>query len=275
LAFSPDGRTLYSGGWDHIVRRWTAAGDSFVAADGFRGHSNPVDAIAFSPDGSRIASGALSSLGLTLGKNPANEVRVWRLGGPLPEPETVLNGCTGWITKLAFSQSGKLLAAASDSGITRWNVPEWSIVKQIPASEKGGPVFRLETGYAEFVLRGKLKGLGPMQSSALSPNRHLLATGHCCDNIYLWQLEGGQPQSRQDFAGPQSTVGALDFSPSGQILASGAWDGQLAIWDVATRKMKHSCRLPGRIWDVLFAPDGRHLAIGDGTGVVYILRLKL
>jgi WD40 repeat protein len=275
LAFSPDGRTLYSGGWDHIVRRWTAAGNSFVPADEFRGHSHPVDAIAFSPDGSRIACGALSSLAGRSEESPANEVRVWRLGGTVPEPEAVLSGCTGWIQKLAFSQSGKLLAASSDAGITRWRVPEWSVAKQLPADEKGDPTFRPEIGYAKFVLRGKLSGLKPMQAAAFAPDRRLLATGHCDHGIYLWQLDGEKLQSRQVLVGHQSSVGALDFSPRGQLLASGGWDGQLVIWNVAARTMKKSWQLPGRIWDVRFAPDGRHLAVGDGTGVVYVLRLKL
>src|SRR5205823_3667460 len=53
LAFSPDGQTLLSGGWDKAVRLWeTATGKEVVRVEGL----DYVNAVAFAPDGRRVAA---------------------------------------------------------------------------------------------------------------------------------------------------------------------------------------------------------------------------
>lgn len=62
LAFSPDGKTLYVGGWDKVVRAWTVDGENtFRLRDTFRvpvapGLGGAIDAIAASVDGAWLAA---------------------------------------------------------------------------------------------------------------------------------------------------------------------------------------------------------------------------
>src|SRR5947209_1405512 len=68
LAYSPDGKTVASCGWDHDVYLWHT--DSGRERRRFVGHTGPVLALAWAPDGRRVASGG-----------DDKTVRVWDVEG--------------------------------------------------------------------------------------------------------------------------------------------------------------------------------------------------
>jgi WD40 repeat protein len=55
VAYSPDGKSLASGGGDGVVRLWDVATGKMLHE--FRGHRGLIWCIAFSPDGRTVASG--------------------------------------------------------------------------------------------------------------------------------------------------------------------------------------------------------------------------
>src|SRR5260370_17543285 len=54
VAFSPDGRRIVTGSYDHTAKVWDAQSGKELLT--FKGHSDSVNSVAFSPDGTRIAS---------------------------------------------------------------------------------------------------------------------------------------------------------------------------------------------------------------------------
>jgi WD40 repeat protein len=68
VAFSPDGRTLASGGWDGTVRLWSVPVAQEVLT--LAGHKGKVTALAFAPDGTALVSGGETPAG-------AGEVLLW------------------------------------------------------------------------------------------------------------------------------------------------------------------------------------------------------
>jgi WD40 repeat protein len=95
LAFSPDGKTLVSGGRDDFIRWWDVASGKEIAVR--KEHGNDVLALAWSPDGKRLASGGQDWV-----------VHLWDAAGKhLRE----LRGHTGPVLAVAFSADGRELAS--------------------------------------------------------------------------------------------------------------------------------------------------------------------
>ena len=69
VAFSPDGRLLATGGFDHAAALWNPADGTRIAW--LRGHVALINSVAFSPDGTRLATGSFDGT-----------VRVWDMSTP-------------------------------------------------------------------------------------------------------------------------------------------------------------------------------------------------
>ena len=114
-------------------------------------------------------------------------------------------------------------------------------------------------------------------SVEFSPDRKLIAAGSY-NRLRLWDLSRNQKQF--DLGGISSWVDSMSFSPDGTQLATGGKAGKLLIWDMSDFKkppltvLDRGRTTEGRIRQVTFTPDGRHLVTANGNGTVYVLRLQ-
>jgi WD40 repeat protein len=108
IAFSPDGTTLASGGFDQAVKLWGLAAGRELAT--LHGHEGWVVAVAFSPDGSVLATGSHDQT-----------IKLW--DAATGQSLATLRGHTGNVYTVAFSPDGSLLASGSLDGTVRlWDL---------------------------------------------------------------------------------------------------------------------------------------------------------
>jgi len=108
VAFSPDGKTLASGGGDNVIHLWDIGTGKRKMT--LTGHTHWVFSLAFSPDGKTLASGSVDS-----------DIRLW--DPHTGQPKKTLTGHGDWVRSIAFSPDGKTLVSGSDDGsVLLWKI---------------------------------------------------------------------------------------------------------------------------------------------------------
>ena len=234
LSFSPDGKSLASGGMDYLVKLWDVSSRSNVAT--LPGHTDQIYSVSFSPDGKLLSSGGYDGT-----------IQLWDVSSR--SNVATLPGHRGGVYSVPFSPDGTLLASG---GLADYLVKLWDVL----------------TGEAIATLSGHGS---TVRSVIFSPDGTLLASG-ASDGIKLWDVSSGELVSTlTGYKGGwwEQTFfpDGLSFSPDGTLLASGGGPRgvvDVKLWDVSTGKIIST--LSGSS-PVSFSPDGKLLALGSGHGL--------
>ncbi len=226
VAFSPDGRTLATGGgmWKSAgeLKLWDATTGKLKAD--LKGHPKIVLSVAFSPDGKTLLAGGG-------GMGGSGFVNLWDVH-TLKQRNRV-GRRDGWMTCVAVSPNGKLLVTSATRADS---IDIWDFAT--------GKKLRTLKGHRETI-----------NSVALSPDGETLASGGGDSNVLLWDVVGGKEiGTLQGHTGPISRVA---FSPNGKTLASTSADKTIKLWDVRTSKERATLKGCGCL---AFSPDGKTLA---------------
>jgi WD40 repeat protein len=282
VAWSPDGKSLASGGPDGVcyweAGTWRQTGRRDGPGDYNLG-------IVVSPDGKLLASGGMSDTLWLWDRASGKEVR------------TFANKKTYRSRPIAFSPDGTRLVAFVEH-LAVWDVatgkelyridadigpisppPDNTDVvfspdgKTVLAAGPGG-VVTYEAAGGKAVRRFALPGRLGVSKVLLSPDgRELFTVGE--KTARLWEVVTGKELRR--FEGHASDVLSLSLSPYGRILATASGrdydrgDDTVRLWDVATGKELR--RLTGHrnaVGCVAFAPDGKTLASAGRDGQVLV-----
>jgi WD40 repeat protein len=228
------GGMVASAGDDGTVRLWDLDGAAVATLDG---HSDRVESVAFSPDGSRLAA-------LTRD----HTISLWDVTRRERLSSLSYSGL-GASTGIAYQPDGRGLVTAS-LGRFRWSLPGLT-----QGAFSGGPYI---ASAVEFTPDGRLlistdpaggamlwdlagdrlerrvsTGQGDVRDVAVSPDGTRFATAGANRTVKVWDVATGA--ELMTLTGHSAAVVALAFSPSGDALASGGEDDSVVVWNLSTR----------------------------------------
>ncbi|MBL8797739.1 MAG: sigma-70 family RNA polymerase sigma factor [Planctomycetia bacterium] len=300
-AFSTDGRQLATLGRDATVRLWSLDGTSPNERLVLRDQAD-VTALTFSPDGQTlVAAGAtgqgtvkqwdtadgrvlrqfspqLKGLGQTLALAPGGQQvlfgcrdRTLRLWDVAEAKETAaLTGHEANITALVIAADGKRALSGAGQPLLQ----DGKLVMK-----DGKPVYQdCTVRLWDLEFRRPLGVVGgcptPIMPALLfSSDGSQFFFGDGDKRIRHRDLFGPAPRELEELRDQRALVPAA-LSPDGQRLASSRYPGTVAVWDAKTGTKVHEWNFPETVTSVTAAADGRHLALGFATGVVYFVRLE-
>jgi WD40 repeat protein len=186
-------------------------------------HEKPVTSVAWSPDGTQLAT--------------ASEDGTIRIADAKTSTETlVLRGHKGVIHSIAWRPDGKKMASGGEDGTTRvWSLPSGVQEKLLP------------------------KSAGEVRSVAWNRNGSRLAYGS--NNLVVWESDTDKATVLESYDG--NYVLCLAWSPDAKLLAAGVTDRYAHIIDVAANAKLRSLPSGDWVRSVAWSPDGKRIATED------------
>jgi WD40 repeat protein len=199
----------------------------------YRGHSDQVAAVTWSPDGQRVASCSRDST-----------VRVWNASdGSQP---FIYKGHADPVNAVVWAPNGQRIASGSwDNTVQIWNASD------------GSNTF-IYQGHSNAVL-----------SVAWSPHGQRIASGSWDNTVQVWNARDGS--NAFIYQRHSAQVISVTWSPDGTRIASGSWDNTVQVWNASDGSNGFTYKGHiNAVASVAWAPDGQRIASGSLDATVQV-----
>lgn len=256
--------------WDY----WKTV--SMLSSWQLRGHTKPVTAIRFSPDGQRILTASLDTT-----------AKIWDFA--TRRELLAIAAHSAGISDADWSPDGRLLAtAALDHSVKIWDAQSGRMLATfkmgperatrvafhpsstlVAVSGNGGTlrVWRIADGAAVLDFKAHPKGI---VSLAFSPDGTSLLSGSKDQKAILWRLSDGTPE--REFIEHADWVDCVSFSADPSRILTGSGDGFIREWDISSsKKTREFFPQAGFVNDLALSLDGKLLAVAGNDWTVRVL----
>jgi WD40 repeat protein len=247
----------------------------------YRGHTNRVTTVAWSPNGKYIASGSLDQTVQVWAANPGDHFHPF-----------IYRGHTAAVQTVAWSpESNRVVSGSVDKTVQVWDAftgehvaiyhghsdivqtVAWSPDGQSIASGSADGTVRMwdvATGKQKYVYRGHLASVN---SVVWSPDSQQLASGASDNTVQI--LDAMTGNHMYTYRGHTDIVSSVSWSPDGKLIVSGSWDKTAQVWHAATGALVYTYRgynvqaaqtnptkgvLPDLIFAVAWSHNGKRIA---------------
>ena len=291
--FSHDGRLIATASHDRTARVWVARTGKLVAE--LRGHSDVVNSAVFARDDKRV-----------LTTSADGTVRIWEVGMGSPvlalaesqEPDAsedpaliqILESAspTGLvrglrtIQQVAFSQDGRLILFATDTGTTE----VWERGTGQQRANVSGTIAAFSPDGTVFATGTEDGSVGVFRTSDGEPVRSLGAHKDLVSGLRFsadgrFVASASEDGTAQIFAvatgervalleGHVDALSGIWFSPDGSRVLTASFDHTAALWHLPDGKREHSLQHDESVWAAEFSRDGSRVATADFSGIARI-----
>jgi WD40 repeat protein len=232
-AYSPDGGTVLSGGWDGYLRAWDAVCGQPLAA--VPAAAKPLSACAVSPDGLSWLSGSME--GMLTAWDPATRAPVW-----------TFMAHTRPVSAIRYAPDGQHMATAS------WD--RQVAIRKL--SREREP--RILANHVDIV-----------SGCCFAEGGRQLLSWSYDGSVRLWNVATGKQAAVLGDHGTRVTAG--DVSADGRWAVTGGLDGGLKLWSLAEKGESGGAVLSSEVRGLFFLPDSSSFLAADADGLLTLLTL--
>jgi WD40 repeat protein len=209
VAFSPDGQSLASCGYENVVHIWNVkTGEERFKFDR---HPNAVSALVFAPNGKSLFSGSGSTGG-------AQDKRIRQWDTAIGKQTGLIEGFLGVVNSVALSPDGQTLAVTSSSQLNDGNDRQFRLLDRATGKDILKQQGQATTSWVKV--------------AAFAPDSKTVALGSTDGTVRLIdRATGKERQQLGEFAFTfqkmkfNAQVLSLVFSPDGKMLTASATGG--------------------------------------------------
>ncbi|KAF8704708.1 WD40 repeat-like protein, partial [Rhizoctonia solani] len=221
---------------DCVACLWDSETGAMIGAP-LAGHESGITSVAFSSNGSRIATSSYDSM-----------IFIWDTRSA--EVVNCLRGHTQNVTAVMFSPDGSHIVSGSwDNTVRLWVV------------NTGGKIARTSTDNSEIA-----NGHSDIVTCvAFSSDSTRIASGSYDETVQIWNCSGNGPLLAKLFQCHVNAVVSVVFLPDSTQIVTGSRDGTIRIWDAQRGILifDQFTRHTDVVNSIAFAPDGRRIVSGS------------